>query len=269
MHGAALRALLPAVLLLTAGHTRCLGQKADSENATVVEALTSFLSPLIVPKIMQDVHGLREYIRSDEFAEVRLRSGDLVAVDEIYAEALNLSWNNHYEALLISLVATMDHRRFGVDLPIVGALFWFPLTSEFEEDFEDRVRALPVRLYYDTPDGVAGDRDKLQHFFGSAFLTYVFESREATQRVGEMIEGSEEQFVVDGVFDERDLRANRHGEAFGMSLLGRNEVVPSEFLQLVTAAKDRGIPEVVWQPDQHATLCRPWGNWQESSLEEK
>ena len=263
-------ALFAFLFFLAFGHARCYAQNTLTGNATILEAIGSFFLPLILPKVVQDAHRLKEYVRSDEYAKVRVQYGDLMAVDELYARALELSWSNRYEALFISFLATMDHRRFGIHIPLAGALLWFPLTSEFEDEYRERVRALPVKLYCDTPNGPFGDRDKLQHFFGSAFLAYLFESREATLRVGDMIEGSEEQFVVDGAFDERDLRANRHGQAFGMSLLEGSDVVPSEFLQLVTAREISGLSVDEPQPDQFpAKLCRPQQNWQESFLEEK
>jgi len=197
--------------------------------------IASFLAPFLLPKILHDTHSLRQYIKSSEFGDIRIRKGDLAAVDGMFSEATFLSWNNPYAALWISFLATMDHHRFGIDLPIIGPILWFPLTSEFEVEFQERVRALPRILYPDSPRSGAGDRDKLQHFFGSALLACLFESQEGAGRVGEAIEAGEQQFIVEGAFDERDLRANQHGQMFGLSLLSNPAVLPSEFLQLVLA----------------------------------
>ncbi len=207
-----------------------------------INELVSFFSPFIFPKVIQDGYQLKDYICSEEFASVRAQRGDLNAVDAIFAEAMRLSWNNAYEALLISLAATMDHSKFGVKLPVVGPLLWFPLTSEFEEDFHARVSALPRMLYVDSPDTAAGDRDKLQHFFGSAFLTYTFESRDAAQRIGEFIEWGEDKVIVDGVLDERDFRANTHGQEFGLALLSDKRVKPSSCI-MYTLAHELSISE--------------------------
>lgn len=200
-----------------------------------IPEIVSFYSPLIVPKIIQDGYRLKDFICGEEFARLRHQYGDVYAVDAIFDRALRLSWNNVYQALLISFVATMDHRNFGVDLPVVGPILWFPLTSEFPDEFTARVDALPSRLYRDSPDTRAGDRDKLQHFFGSALVTYVFESRDAAERVGDFIEMGEERLIVDGALDERDFRANRQGQEFAVRLLeGRREgvvIMPSQFLR--------------------------------------
>lgn len=195
-----------------------------------INELVSFFSPFVFPKVIQDGYQLKEYIRSAEFASVRAQRGDLNAVDAIFQEAMRLSWNNAYEALFISLVATMDHSKFGVKFPLIGPLLWFPLTSEFQEDFRLRVSALPRLLYIDSPDKAIGDRDKLQHFFGSALLTYTFESRDGAQRIGEFVEWGEDKIIVDGALDERDFRANKHGQEFGLALLNDKGVRPSSFI---------------------------------------
>jgi hypothetical protein len=192
-----------------------------------VPGLLGAIAPFLVPKIVQDGHRLKEYIRSEEFAGERKAHGDLYAVDLLFDTALKASWNNPYEALLITFVAVMDHRTFGVRFPLVGDLLWFPLTSEFGEDFAARIAALPSRLYADTPPGRGGDRDKLQHFFGSALLTYLTESPAAAERAGEFVEWGEGQFIVGGVYDERDLRANRQGQRFAMQLLADPAALPS------------------------------------------
>lgn len=196
-----------------------------------VPDLLSAISPFLFPKIVQDGHRLKEYIRSEEFAGDRKEHGDLYAVDLMFDTALRTSWNNPYEALLISFVAVMDHRTFGVRLPVIGDLLWFPLTSEFSEDFAARVAALPKHLYADSPGGPGGDRDKLQHFFGSALLTFLTESPEAAERAGEFVEWGEGQFIVGGVYDERDLRANRQGQRFAHRLLADPAALPSVSLQ--------------------------------------
>lgn len=193
--------------------------------------VVTVLFPLLLPKVVADATQLKDYIRSEEFSLVRKTSGDLSAVDRIFDRARELSWGNEYEALLLATVATLDHRRFGVNLPLLGPMLWFPLTAEFVDDYHARVSSLPAKLYCDTPRGIAGDRDKLQHFFGSALITYSLESNEAADRVGDFIEWGEDRFIVDGVSDERDRRANRQGQHFGLRLLANSDARPSEFLR--------------------------------------
>jgi hypothetical protein len=206
-----------------------------------MKELVSFFAPFVFPKVIQDGYQLKDYIRGEEFASIRSQRGDLNAVDAIFAEAMRLSWNNAYEALMIATVATMDHSKFGMRLPGVGPLLWFPLTSEDGEEFHSRVSALPRLLYADSPNQTNGDRDKLQHFFGSAFLTYIFESRDAAQRFGDFVEWGEDKVIVDGALDERDHRANKHGQEFGLALLEDKIAKPSSYI-MYTLAHELSIP---------------------------
>ena len=208
-----------------------------------IPGIVSFFAPFIFPKVIQDGYRLKDYIRSNAFARVRQSYGDLCAVDAMFEKSLRLSWNNVYEALLITFVGTMDHRTFGVKLPIIGDLLWFPLTSEFPDDFRARVHALPTMIYPDTPNDPAGDRDKLQHFFGSAFLTFFSESRGAAERIGGFIEWGEQKFIVNGAFDERDFRANQQGIEFGLGLLDDVLVRPSDYLQFSIAVEPAANPK--------------------------
>jgi hypothetical protein len=224
----------------------------------LLAGLTVVLFPLFLPKFLGDATLLKDYVRSEEFRELRARVGDRCAVDGIFDRARELSWGNSYEALLISALATFDHRRFGVRLPLLGALLWFPLTSEFAEDYQARVSALPRNLYEDSPPGEEGDRDKLQHFFGSAFLAYLVESLDAADRVGEFVEWGEERFIVGGVSDDRDRRANREGEQFALHLLVDGAARPSTFLRGSTAqaAPEPDLPCGRWAVGRHASLNR-------------
>jgi len=193
-------------------------------------AVLRFLSPLLVPKVFQDCYLLREYVRSGELSALRHGHGDLYAVDCIFDRAMQICWDNEYEALLVSAFALMDHERFGVRLPVIGLVLWFPLTSEFRDEFSARVDSLPSHLYRDTPPGREGDRDKLQHFFGSAFLTALTESPAGADRFGLSIEWGEELFIVGGVNDARDVRANRQGERFALALLADPDARPSRYM---------------------------------------
>jgi len=187
---------------------------------------------LFFPKTIQDVSQLKEYLASDEFAGFRRQYGDVYAVDALFDHAMRLSYDNTYEALFICLVATLEHRRFTISIPLLGPVFSLPLASEFEDGFQVRVNALPGQLYPDSPRGRIGDRDKLQHFFGSAFVAHVFESRDASDRVGGMVEWGEQRFVPDRGPDDRDVRANRQGQEFGLRLLDDRSALPSQFMML-------------------------------------
>ena len=187
------------------------------------DALYTWYPPLFILNGID----LKDFIRSDAFAEFRKRAGDARAVDAIFVRAMSLTANNTAVALMIATVATFDHYTVGVKAPFFNLAF--PLSNESYEDFTARVRNLPGEFYPDTPPGDRGDRDKLQHFFGSAFVALAFESRGAAQRVGNFIEAGEDAVIIDGVLDDRDERANWNGREFGLALLADNRRYPSEF----------------------------------------
>lgn len=179
---------------------------------------------------------LKSYVRSKRYRALRELYGDLRAVDALYIRALRLTRGNRGMALFYCTVATMDHRLVGIRIPFFKT--YLPLTSESFKEFTRRTRNLPTHFYPDSPPHRFGDRDKLQHFFGSAFIANVFESRGAAERTGFFIEWGEEAFIVDGAYDKRDMRANRQGREFGLALLRTSDlssILPSHFLKFTIA----------------------------------
>ncbi len=234
-----MRSIAVALLIVMSGHP---GLAADVDTSAAegpalepleeFSELVSALSLVLIPKVFADGALLKTFVSSEEFACTRERWGDTHAVDVLFRRAQNLCWGNTFCALLTSFLAVVDHQRVGVRTPVPGLILWFPLTGEFSEEYALRVEGLPGRVAADSPESGAGDRDKLQHFFGSALLAYLSESGDQVDRFGEFVEWGEERFVVGGTLDERDLEANRRGRNFGLRLLEGPEVRPSAFLQM-------------------------------------
>jgi hypothetical protein len=195
-----------------------------------VHPLQEAVAMFLLPKVLQDAFLLKEYVVSDEYRDVRRACGDVVAVDVLFRRALRMSWNNPYATLMIMTLAVLDHRRFGVRVPFLGPMFWFPLTSEFPEEFARRHTALPLRLYPDSP--AWGDRDKLQHFFGSSLIGVLTGSRASVDRVGSFIEWGEDRFIVEGTLEARDMEANSRGGMFGLAFLQDRAVLPSTYMKM-------------------------------------
>ncbi|MEE9225298.1 MAG: hypothetical protein V3U68_03785 [Bacteroidota bacterium] len=192
-------------------------------------SLLRFVGNLVLPRLVKDEVQLKRYIRDRRFMEIRRYYGDLVAVDAIYQKAVQLVDYDIHDALLITFFATIDHRRVGVRIPLLGALF-LPLTAESDSLFQGRWANLPSRLYGSGDGGKGRDRDKLQHFFGSAFLTYALRSSESASLAGSFVEWGEDAFIVGGQSDWRDRQANEQGRLFGRSLGDDPTVLPSDFL---------------------------------------
>lgn len=192
-------------------------------------SLFRFIGSVFTPDLIKETRQIRAYIRDPRFVVLMKRCGEMRAVDAIYLKALKIADHNIARALFLSLVGTLEHRNVDVKIPVVGAV-GVPLTFEEDSLFNARFSSLPSRLYVDTPP--EGDRDKLQHFFGSAYIAYASESRELARSSGDLVEWGEARFVVGGADDPRDHRANKQGERFGHDLLTVRNLLPSDYWNL-------------------------------------
>ncbi len=208
------------------------------EDAAPLTGLFAFFPPIFLQHDME----MRAFLRSRTFRAIRNAYGDRRSLDALFVRAMCLTNNNTALALLLCAVTTFDHRMVGIRLPVFR--IYIPLSNESDEEFRRRLVHLPAHLFGDSPSGEAGDRDKLQHIFGSAFLAFVFESTGSADRVGDFVERGEPLFIVGGVDDDRDMRANRIGERFGKALLEDNLRFPSRFLDqsLAGDSLQRGVP---------------------------
>jgi hypothetical protein len=203
------------------------------EDPSPLSCLYTYFPPFFIQ------HGieLKSFIRSKTFRRIRAQFGDLRAVDAIYVRAMQMTNNNTAMALLLSSIACFDHRLVGINVPVLS--LYFPLSNESEEEFARRVKRLPTHLYDDSPNNEQGDRDKLQHFFGSAFLAFVFESGDVSMRFGEFVEKGEGAFIIGGINDDRDLMADRQGQDFGVAVLDNNRRFPSKFLKTPVSSTNK------------------------------
>ncbi len=88
---------------------------------------------------------------------------------------------------------------------------------------------LPGLLLPDSPASL--DRDKLPHFFGSAWLQCVIRNPDLVSMAGELLELSEAIFKLEGSRDERDILVNKRGIAFAIALQQHEHVLPSDFFK--------------------------------------
>ena len=221
------------VSLSTAALAQCEGDLSwnfdDGEKEGC--SIGTMFSNAVTPQVIIDTKEVRGYVRDPRFRELTRRCGDLRAVDAIYQKSLRIAEYNVGRGLLISMMAVLEHQQIHVRMPIVKSV---ELPLSFEEDtlFAQRVRNLPNALYPDSPTTEEGDKDKLQHFFASAYLAYASESTDIARGAGNVVEWGEAKFVVGGADDPRDRRANKQGEAFGRDLLVVKNLLPSDYLNL-------------------------------------
>jgi len=192
---------------------------------------SSFISyQYFLPPVFRDESTLKRYIRDPRFQQLRRACSDTLAVDAIFARAFEIADGTMSHALLVAALATFDHFQLGIKIPLLGAIY-LPLTIvESRKEFAERYTHLPRHVLPDVEGRRKRDRDKLQHFFGSAYLTYIFNSKAIANFFGDFVEWGEPLFIVGGDNDERDKFANHLGQEFGMRLLDGEEVMPSDVL---------------------------------------
>jgi len=183
------------------------------------------LKPLTENKVFY-VKQLRDFIKSDDFKIFKDKFGDVIAIDLIYKKSLVICNYNIADALLVCGLSTLDHRKIKFKIPLINLNLPIFLTSESEREFKRRVANLPSHIFSDTLD----DRDKLQHFFLSAYITYVNGGRASADKIGILVEEGE-KFGLNLVKDERDIMANRTGQRFGLYLHKNPLALPSRFLR--------------------------------------
>ncbi|MBI2428615.1 MAG: hypothetical protein HYV29_07455 [Ignavibacteriales bacterium] len=189
---------------------------------------SSFIDPTnFLPTIFKDEAHLKRYLRDDRFYALRKSHDDTLAVDAIFDRAMLIAEDDVKQALLISTLAVMDHRRLGLRIPLLGSIY-LPLTAESDSLFRIRRTHLPKKVLDDKQR--ASDKDKLQHFFGSAYVAYVFNSDGIARWIGDLFEIGEDRFVLGGRTDERDKLANEKGREFGLRLLRDARTLPSDVL---------------------------------------
>lgn len=182
--------------------------------------------------ISKTVNHISSYIASEEFLNLRNSIGDLSSTDSIFIIAVKFNDGNIGDALLGLMLATVPYREVPIQLPIVNSIVNFPLTSADEETFLMKNENLPRYLFFDTPQNNYGDKDKLAHFFGSAFLSYESNIFDLGKLIGYFVEAFEESFKVQSSVDVRDLDVNYYGRMFGEILKEKKTVLPSQIFLL-------------------------------------
>lgn len=175
---------------------------------------------------------LSGYIASDEFALLKKNNKDTELVDSIFSKALVFFEGDVSEACLCLTFTTIPYYNIKARLPIINSHFTIPLPATGRKLFEAKVKNLPKDLLVDSPKNEFGDKDKLAHFFGNAFLSYNFGWFNFSKFIGIFVEKVEDGFFIQGQFDRRDLAINILGEIFGKEIKNNKDLKPSNILKI-------------------------------------
>lgn len=178
-------------------------------------------------KLFINVDSISQYIISDGFQSLYSSHSDIELIDSIYLFALKLNKNDISETLLSLTFATLPFDNVPITTPFIGLKINYPLLSPKQKLFSQKVEKMPKTFFFDSPKTEFGDKDKLAHFFGNAFIAYNLNFLELTSIIGYFVEVFEETFRVSKI-DVRDIRANHLGEIFGKQLLKDRNALPSK-----------------------------------------
>lgn len=186
------------------------------------------------PELFRRIALLSEYAASEEYEEIVKIKNHLAAVDSLYARALILCENDKSKTLLTLAFATLPYDEIPIVIPFIKFKLSFPLPRAEKSLFLKKNENLPAKLFFDSPNNFFGDKDKLAHFFGSAYLSYALFPFEFTKNIGIFVEDFEKTFKAQSEIDNRDLRTNALGAAFGVELKKNGDILPSSFFVLYT-----------------------------------
>lgn len=196
--------------------------------------LVSYSLPAQQSRLSKTVNYLSEFIASNYFQKLSDETDDLSLADTLFRRAAAYEDNDYSEALLSLTLAVVPYKEVPIQLPLIRTLIHYPLTSANDSVFQLKNKNLPKNLYFDTPENKFGDKDKLAHFFGSAFLAYNSSLFDLGDLIGYFVEVFEEEFKVQSVIDNRDMMTNKFGYIFGTFLKNNKSVLPSNAFLLRT-----------------------------------
>lgn len=168
------------------------------------------------------------FIIKNDFVEMN----DLIVIDTIYSFALSYFNNDHSEALLALTFACLPFSKMPLRFPIFNIPIDLQLPTIQPDLFQKKVDKLPSHFLIDSPKSKFGDKDKISHFFGNAFIKYNFAFFNFASFMGAFVEIFEGAFKIDGAVDHRDLYINKFGELFGIALKENPKILPSRILSL-------------------------------------
>jgi len=195
--------------------------------------LTAYLHPQ-QSKLSKSVNHISEYIASGEFVSLKNNLGDVHIVDSIYSQAVKQTGSDYSEALLSLTFGTVPYREVPIQIPIIKLVLNYPLISASDSIYNLKNENLPRYIFFDSPNDNYGDKDKLAHFFGSAYISFSSNIFDLGNAIGYFVEVFEESFKAQSSIDQRDLNTNKIGNIFGTLLKKNKNILPSQIIILRT-----------------------------------
>ena len=202
----------------------------------LIISILSLLHTTVLPQSQKSLNGaiqdISNFITSDYYLQLQSSSSHIDLVDAIYLRGVEYYEGDYSEALLALTFATLPFDKMPLQIPFLNIKIIIPLPSPGDSLFLKKKLNLPKKLFFDTSNSEEGDKDKLPHFFGSAFLSYSIRLFNISKFMGIFVELFEDTFEVQGRVDFRDLLIDNLGELFGKILRENKKILPSQIMSL-------------------------------------
>lgn len=156
-------------------------------------------------------------------------SNQILEIDTLFRQSVILCNKDVSEALISLTFACLPFRSFMMHIPLIKVQLAYSVYSADSLTFMRKNEFLINNVYFDSPKNKFGDKDKLAHFFGAAFLGYLTRSVSIPDYIGCLVEIFEEVFKADSYIDLRDVRTNKLGAQFGRQLRKNPQSNPSMY----------------------------------------
>lgn len=201
-----------------------------------------FLTFAIIASCFSNIHPQRStlslrvemlsgYLAQKSFGDFAKTDRSVALIDSLFLEAMRICGSDKSESLYTLMFTTVQHRTVPLRIPLTSYSLKYPLLSPSSYLFELKNKNIPAFYLFDSKYANSDDRDKLAHFFGSAYLSYNGLGF-ISLLIGYYIEGFEELFIENNSFDLRDMRINLLGYHFGKQLQKDVFELPSSYIIL-------------------------------------
>ncbi len=200
---------------------------------------SSINAQIFVEKDLEEsINHLVDFINSDYFIELKEHNSDLALIDTLFLRSVKFNNYDYSEALLALTFVTLPFQKMPLHIPYTKIIFDIKLPSGDDEQISTKIKNLPKNIFIDSPKSNFGDKDKVAHFFGNAYLAYSVSIFNLSKFLSIFVELFEDAFKVEGGIDNRDFVANHLGYLFGKTLLNNTHSLPSESLKLYPKIKE-------------------------------
>jgi len=198
---------------------------------TLTTVSSSYSQIFLEKDLESGITYIVNYINSEKFKELKNGNNDLELVDSIYKNSLSFYNNDISETLLALTFSTLPFTEMPLQIPIIKINLSATLPAGPPSKLNNKNENLPKNIFFDSPKTNFGDKDKLAHFFGNAYLAYSIRLFNMSKFLSILVELFEDAFKVEGQIDYRDFIANTIGYQFGMRLRDDEDYLPSQALQ--------------------------------------